>query len=137
MNYKLLYDELHNNEYMHEGENGSYHFILKHIKKANLEYATVLDAGCSIGNGVKIFKDLGKDSTGMDVSEVAIKAAVARGLKAKQGSVLNMPFEDNSFDLVSSADMLEHLVQSDIPGAINELFRVTKKVSCIKVIYNS
>lgn len=42
------------------------------------------------------------------------------------GSVLNMPFSDNSFDLIACFEVLEHLPYSSFPTAIKELFRVSK-----------
>ena len=60
MNYKLIYDDFHNNNYMQEWEDGSYVHILEHIHKQNLKYENVLDIGCSIGNGLIMFQNLQK-----------------------------------------------------------------------------
>lgn len=41
--------------------------------------------------------------------------------------VLNMPFDDNKFDLVFSLDMIEHIKESDRLKAIDEIIRVSNK----------
>lgn len=43
------------------------------------------------------------------------------------GSVLNMPFDAHSFDLILCAEVLEHLPFNDFSKALNELKRVSKK----------
>jgi ubiquinone/menaquinone biosynthesis C-methylase UbiE len=42
-------------------------------------------------------------------------------------SVLKIPLEDNSFDVVLCAEVLEHLPFGDFPRALKEMKRVTKK----------
>lgn len=42
------------------------------------------------------------------------------------GNVLNMPFDDNSFDIVSCCEVLEHLPYQDFRTALLEIFRVSK-----------
>lgn len=43
------------------------------------------------------------------------------------GSVLEMPFPDNSFDMILACEVLEHLPFEDFPGALKELYRVAKQ----------
>ncbi len=51
-----------------------------------------------------------------------------QGLKFVQGNALNMPFEDNSFDLVFSSAVLEHVGSFENQCKfINECLRVSKK----------
>jgi len=50
------------------------------------------------------------------------------GLKFVQGNALNMPFEDNSFDLVFSSAVLEHIGSFENQCKLfNECLRVSKK----------
>src|SRR5262249_541310 len=49
------------------------------------------------------------------------------------GSVLEIPFSDNSFDIVLCVDVFEHLSKSDRSRALNELVRVARNkvlISC-------
>jgi len=51
------------------------------------------------------------------------------------GDSLNIPFSDNSFDLVFSVDMLEHIKKADRMKAIEEAIRVTNKTCIITFPY--
>ncbi|MCK5766961.1 MAG: methyltransferase domain-containing protein, partial [Candidatus Atribacteria bacterium] len=42
------------------------------------------------------------------------------------GSVLNIPFEDNFFEVVACYEVLEHLPFENFNKAISEIFRVSK-----------
>ena len=48
-------------------------------------------------------------------------------LKQVKGNILNIPFENNSFDVVICVDVLEHLSFEKRAKAVEELFRVAKK----------
>jgi predicted SAM-dependent methyltransferase len=51
-----------------------------------------------------------------------------KGLKFKQGSALNMEFEDNVFDLVFSSAVIEHVGSAgNQEKFISECFRISKK----------
>ncbi len=50
-----------------------------------------------------------------------------------EGSVLNMPIDDNSFDVVLCAEMLEHLPYDEFGGALSEVKRVTKNRAIISL----
>ena len=136
--YKNLYEEL----YSQHGYHGSdelatthYHSLLSVcLDPAGIEYETVLDIGCSTGLGIKyFFEPRGKICEGIDVSETAIKRAVARGVSAQVASMTSIPFDDNSFDLVCASDMIEHLRPEDQEQAWRECFRVSKKYVAHKI----
>lgn len=83
--------------------------------------ARVLDAGCGSGRNMIEFSSLGP-VTGIELSETSV--ALARGREAGEivsGSVLEMPFPDDSFDLAVSLDVIEHL--EDDLTALRELRR--------------
>ncbi|WDU52217.1 methyltransferase domain-containing protein [Taylorella equigenitalis] len=83
---------------------------------------TILDAGC--GNGAISNYLNGYDITGMDRSPEALKYVTN---KTVEGSLDSIPFEDNAFDLIICADVLEHLSEEVFEKTIKEFKRVSKK----------
>jgi SAM-dependent methyltransferase len=83
--------------------------------------ARVLDAGCGSGRNMVELARLGP-VTGVELSHTSVELARARGVgEVVEGSVLDMPFADDSFDLAVSLDVIEHL--DDDLGALRELRR--------------
>lgn len=90
-----------------------------------------LEVGCGGGILTMEIAKLGFETHGLDISENAIQQA--RYQAEKEGlaihyqvaSALELPFEDQSFDVVFCCDVLEHL--PDLDKAIEEIARVTKK----------
>lgn len=87
-----------------------------------------LDVGCNVGYGSDIIARGGAEVTGVDVSTRALAEATARyardglSFQAVDGNVL--PFEDDSFDVVSSFQVIEHL--DDLSAYLGEIARVVK-----------
>ena len=67
---------------------------------------------------------LADDAVGIDLSEGMAQRAQERGLNVHIGSVIDLPFEDDSFDVVCSFKVLAHI--PDIKEAVREAARVTK-----------
>jgi SAM-dependent methyltransferase len=83
--------------------------------------ARVLDAGCGSGRNMIELARLGS-VTGVELSETSVELARKRDAgEVISGSVLEMPFADDSFDLAVSLDVIEHL--EDDLGALRELRR--------------
>ncbi|HUA73589.1 MAG TPA: class I SAM-dependent methyltransferase [Solirubrobacteraceae bacterium] len=84
--------------------------------------ARILDAGCGSGRNMVEFARHGA-VTGVELSETSVCLARKRGAgEVVAGSVLEMPFEPDSFDFAASLDVIEHL--EDDLGALRELRRV-------------
>jgi len=84
----------------------------------------MLEPGCGRGEFLGNFKELGLDVYGVDISSEAV--AFAKGFTVKVCDVENeqLPFEDNSFDVIFSKSFIEHLHN---PGKyLEEAFRVLK-----------
>jgi len=47
--------------------------------------------------------------------------------KFVKGSVLKIPFKNNTFDLIVSSDMMEHILRKNRKKAIDEIIRVSSK----------
>jgi SAM-dependent methyltransferase len=101
----------------------------------NLTIKTVLDAGCGEGFILSEFKDrgIGEYLEGIDFSEEALSIGkkLFPGLKLGKGDIYNMPYENNSFDLVISTEVMEHLEKPD--KALDEVIRVSSKYCMFSV----
>jgi len=88
--------------------------------------AVVLDAGCGTGGMLAECKEY--NSFGLDISDDALKHCSLRGLgNLSKGSVCEMPFADNSFDIIISLDVLYHLAVTDDLKALREFYRVVNR----------
>jgi len=89
--------------------------------------ASALDAGCGEGETLARLDCLPRDGTAaIDLSEQAVGHTRNRTpwASASVASVTDLPFDDESFDLVLCLEVLEHLAN---PGAaLDELARVSR-----------
>jgi SAM-dependent methyltransferase len=84
----------------------------------------ILDVGCGTGANLEMLAQFG-ESEGVDVSDDALEFCRLKGLKAHKGLAEKLPFDDESFDMVTALDVVEHL-DDDIAG-LKEMNRVLKK----------
>jgi len=85
-------------------------------------HARILDAGCGSGRNMVELARLGS-VTGVELSPTSVGLARAREAgEVVEGSVLEMPFAEESFDLAVCLDVIEHL-ECDL-DALRELRRV-------------
>ena len=83
----------------------------------------ILDVGCGTGANLEMLAQFG-ESEGVDVSAEALEFCKKKGLKVHSGLAEELPFEDQSFDVVTALDVIEHL-DDDIAG-LKEMNRVLK-----------
>lgn len=90
---------------------------------------SVLDVGCGEGFTLQrlIREGMGGKLEGIDYSKEAISIGkkLFPHLLLKQGSIYNLPYKDNAFDIVLSTEVLEHL--ENPKKALREILRVSKK----------
>lgn len=86
----------------------------------------ILDAGCGTGGDAIFLRRYG-EVYGLDYAEEALRLGSERlpGVLAR-GSVLDLPYADASFDLVTSFDVLYHRGVPDEAPALAETRRVLK-----------
>ena len=86
----------------------------------------ILDAGCGSGGTTRWLEQYGC-VTGLDLMPEALELAQQRGVeRLVRGSVEAIPFRNETFDLVTSFDVLYHLAVGDDLAALAELKRVLK-----------
>src|SRR5690349_21544801 len=86
----------------------------------------ILDAGCGTGGMLKHLAARGR-VTGFDISGVALEYCRGRQLpRLVQASTTQLPFRDESFDLVTSFDVLSTLPIELHASAYDEFSRVLR-----------
>ena len=84
----------------------------------------ILDVGCGTGANLAMLSQFGNTS-GVDVWAEAVSCCHERGLQnVKQAVAEDLPFADESFELVTALDVIEHL-DDDIAG-LREMRRVLR-----------
>lgn len=100
-----------------------------------LAVKTILDAGCGEGFTMdRLSKNgIGDKIEGVEYSKDAILLGkkLFPNLLIKQGSAYDLPYKDNSFDLVVCTEVLEHLLEPS--KALKEVLRTSKKYVLISV----
>src|ERR1700761_2599769 len=87
----------------------------------------VLDCACGTGYGLEMYKQAGATAlTGVDISAEAVAATKERCGEATvlQGDLRELPLADDSFDVVTCFETIEHV--ENAAAAIAELRRVLK-----------
>jgi SAM-dependent methyltransferase len=92
----------------------------------------LLDVGCSAGYMIAAASSLNLDAVGLDYSAYVVEMCNKRGLKAVHGSLTNLPFGDQSFDIVSLKAVLEHV--PDPMAGLREAARVLAPGGVIFVV---
>ena len=83
----------------------------------------ILDVGCGTGANIEMLSQYG-NAEGVDVSDDALEFCRRKGLQVQKGLAESLPYEDQSFDLTTALDVVEHL-DDDLAG-LKEMYRVTK-----------
>jgi len=84
----------------------------------------VLDAGCGSGRTMDDLRAYGT-VVGFDLNEAGVAAARARGHDdVRVSRIEELPYEDESFDLLTSLDVIEHT--PDDRRSLRELWRVAR-----------
>lgn len=90
------------------------------------EGRTLLDCGCGTGANVAWFERFGR-AYGFDLSAVGVQIGRASGRRRlARASVTAIPFRDETFDVVTSFDVIYSLEERDEKAAVAEMFRVAK-----------
>ncbi|MGI8554856.1 MAG: class I SAM-dependent methyltransferase [Pyrinomonadaceae bacterium] len=92
--------------------------------KSKIQNPKILDVGCGTGGNLEMLNKFGA-AEGVDVSDDALEFCQSKGLKVHKGLAEKLPFADESFDVVTALDVVEHL-DDDVAG-LSEMYRVLKR----------
>lgn len=99
---------------------------LRMLKKFNNRKLKFLDLGCGDGSFLEYLKkETQFQLVGVDSSKLQIKKCNSKNLKVIRADIeIDLPFEDNSFDIVYSGEVIEHLYNPDF--FLQEVKRILK-----------
>lgn len=87
---------------------------------------SVIELGCGPGRDGQAIADAGFAYTGVDLSPASVEACRSLGLDAQVASVLELPFEDETFDAGWTMSTLLHVADDDVDQALSEIVRVLR-----------
>jgi SAM-dependent methyltransferase len=120
-----------------------YPYLLGYFPREQVEGRRVLDIGLGYGTLAEALARMGADYHGLDIAAGPVEMARhrlagvpgARPEQVRQGSVLELPYDDASFDLVSAIGCLHHT--GDLFGAIQQVRRVLRPGGrLVLMVYN-
>lgn len=97
--------------------------IIKMVKKTPKDIR-LLDVGASSGYMVQAALEVGIDAVGIEPGLTGIRMARERGISLDHGTAESLPYAENTFDVVHSHHVFEHL--ADPMTAAREAYRVLK-----------
>lgn len=84
----------------------------------------ILEIGCGTGLVLERLAGFARRAQGIDLSPGMLERARERGLDVAEGDATNLPFDDESFDVVCSFKVLAHV--PDLGAALLEMARVLR-----------
>lgn len=115
----------------------SHEWLLRMVRE--LRPCNILEIGCGFGRNLKLISesvDFEIELSGSDISEEMLKKAteylklennLKRRVKLDCADILKLPYQDNSFDLVFTYGTLMHVSPDNLPQAIAEMKRISRK----------
>lgn len=118
----------------HEGSLDVNHPGMRLLKKLNRKGKKILDLGCGEGTRLNYLALPGQKAFGIDISRTAILVAKNRSksINFSVGDLEKLPFKNESFDLIYSAYVFEHLENPE--KVILEAKRVLKNGGDLVII---
>ncbi len=94
--------------------------------------AKLLDVGCGSGWSTYFLSKEGFLATGIDLHNDGYEPSPSERLNFISGDILSLPFEDESFDVTTTNECLEHV--PDPQKALSEMVRVTRPGGLIIIL---
>lgn len=117
-------------------EPGYFERYINLIERYSAHSKIVLDLGCGTGLSSYLLSQRKEKVVGLDLSPLFLKKGRERyqadNLLLTAGDILELPFQDETFDLVSSYLVIETL--PDIEKGLGEMARVVKRGGIVMVV---
>lgn len=122
---KAKYDSIEWSPMWNNLQDNDERYSIIETQVANEEVQSILDLGCGKGRYTKklVAKYPNKKFHCVDISEKLFDS-LEFDSENKVGTILNIPYLDNSFDCVFACEALEHCI--DLDNAIKEMTRILK-----------
>ena len=105
------------------GFQNRYQFVEDTLKDINKKKDfKLLDCGCGVGHYLKLARDYKAYPIGLDFSFNMLHNVKQKGFLCSLGHIENIPFKDNSFDVILSIGSLQYLKCAD--KCINQFARI-------------
>jgi ubiquinone/menaquinone biosynthesis C-methylase UbiE len=137
-NFQKVYDEIHKFFIEKENVESLYSEDLKWIDNLFIKLCgrgkKILDIGSGNGKLAFAMAEKKNEVIGLDISKVAISIAQERQMKLNRelpvsfihGDARKLIFDDNTFDVIVSQDLVEHITEDDFKIHLKEVNRVLK-----------
>ena len=119
---------------------GIYYSSLEEILKNNSDITSVIDVGCGMGNFTLelVNREQFKKIVGIDFLKETLRLAcenekLLERVSFIEGNLLNIPFNDRSFDITICLNVLHHIHAKDLSNALQELARITNKYLILEI----
>ncbi len=116
-------------------EDGRYRLVLEEILNAEAPALHVCDVGCGKGCYLRnLLEDTAERTIKFSCADISEKVMrkIPAAVEKRQGSLLQIPYEDEMFEIVYVAEALEHAICAE--NAVKELLRITKPGGKVIVI---
>lgn len=89
----------------------------------------IVDVGSGLSDAAEFFSNLYPLAliTCVDINDTLVDLALEKGFEAVNANITQIPYSDDTFDIVHCSHVIEHLGYPDVVHALDELIRITKK----------
>ena len=90
----------------------------------------LLEVGSNVGNQLATLQNQGFENLyGVEIQHYAVEKSksLTKNINIIQGSAFDIPFKDGYFDLVFTSGVLIHIAPKDLPKALDEIFRCSRR----------
>lgn len=104
--------------------------LLTHLFEDFDRDARILEVGCGVGVQLEILRRMGFDNLyGLDIQQVALQIMTDTRsyICPIRGIAEQLPFTDNSFDVIYTIDLLIHVPPEIIERVLDEIFRCSRR----------